>query len=154
MQNRSELTNLVRERTWNKELILWFGPESKLLPLLEGIRIETLDLLDLFKPATIPVEDDEVRLHISRSLRLYLNSIARGDSKRTALIVRSAGLLARYRVGVQDFYDWYCNDFTMAIILVDGSYREGEWPDEVECSPDKLVGYFKDSRIVKRLIEA
>ena len=119
-----------------------------------AFRFDMLDLLDLFKPASMPVEDDEVRQHLSRSLRQYLKSIPRVAAKRTVLIVRSAGLLARYRVGVQDFYDWFCDDFAMVILLVEGSCSEGEWPDEVECGPDRLVEYFKDSGMVKRLIEA
>ena len=105
-------------------------------------------------PATMHVDDDEVRLHMSRSLRQYLRSIPRAIATRTTLIVKSAGLLARYRVGVQEFYDWFCDDFAMAILLVEGSWSEGDWPDEVQCGPDKLVGYFEDTGMVKRLIEA
>ena len=154
MQSKAELDKLVRERTWNKELILWYGPESKLLPMLNGIHVHVLDLLDLFEPSDVPVEDDEVRLQILRSLRSYLKSIPAVPSKRSALIVKSSGLLARYRVGVQDFFDLYCGDFRMALLLIDGSCPEGEWPDEVEFSASKLVGYFKDSGMVKRLVEA
>jgi hypothetical protein len=154
VQNHEEFVNLLHQRTWDKELILWYGTEPKLLPFLVGINVEALDLLDLFTPANLPVEDDEVRMHLSRSLRQYLKSIPRMAATHTALIVRSAGLLARYRVGVQDFYDWYCDDFAMAFLLIEGSCTDGEWPDEVECGPDKLVGYFKDPQIVKRLIEA
>jgi len=68
--------------------------------------------------------------------------------------VRSAGLLARYRVGVQDFYDWFCDDFAMAILLIEGRCSEKDWPDEVECAQDKLVEYFSDSGMIKRLIGA
>jgi hypothetical protein len=113
-----------------------------------------LDLLDLFEPDAISIDDDEVRRHLSQSLRTRLKSIARVSGKRTTLIVRSAGLLARYRVGVQDFYDWFCGDFAMAILLVEGTCSEGEWPDEVQCAPDRLVEYFTDSGMVKRLIGA
>lgn len=154
MQTHDELAELIRQRTWDKELLLWFGPETKLLPFLASIHVEVLDLLDLFEPASIPVDDDEVRQHLSQSLRRRLRSIPRVAAKRTALIVRSAGLLARYRVGVQDFYDWFCDDFAMAILLVEGSSGESEWPDEVECAPDRLVEYFTDSGIIKRLIKA
>jgi hypothetical protein len=154
MQTHDELVKLVTQRTWDKELILWCGPEPKLLPFLATIHVEILDLLDLFEPASILVDDDEVRQHLSQSLRQHLRSISPVATKRTALIVRSAGLLARYRVGVQNFYDWFCNDFAMAILLVEGRCSESEWPDEVECAPDRLVEYFTDSGMIKRLIEA
>jgi hypothetical protein len=154
MQAHDELANIVQQRTWDKELLLWLGPEAKLLPLLSGIQVEFLDLLDLFEPDTISVDDDDVRRHLSQSLRKRLKLIPRVPGKRTALIVRSAGLLARYRVGVQDFYDWFCGDFAMAALLIEGRCNENEWPDEVRCAPDKLVEYFTDSGMVKRLIEA
>jgi len=96
MQAHDQITTLVRERTWNKELILWFGPEGKLRPVLEGIQIRDIDLLDLFTAAEMPSEDDDIRQHISRSLRQYLKSIPRVAKTRDVLIVRSSGLLARY----------------------------------------------------------
>jgi hypothetical protein len=154
MQTQDELTNLLRQRTWDRELILWFGPEVKLRPFLTSVQVETLDLLDTFDPAALPVDDAEVRQHLSQSLRKCLQSIPRTAGKRTALIVRSAGLLARYRVGVQDFYNWFCDDFAMVILLVEGRCSESEWPDEVECASDGLVEYFTKSDLIKRLIEA
>jgi hypothetical protein len=152
--NHDELTNLLRQRTWDRELILWFGAESKLIPILTSVQVEILDLLDTFDPTSLPVDDDEVRRHLSQSLRKCLQSISREANKRTALIVRSAGLLARYQVGVQDFYNWFCNDFSMVILLVEGHCNESEWPDEVECAPDRLVEYFTKSDLIKRLVEA
>ena len=154
MQTQDELTNLLRQRTWDRELILWFGPEVKLRPFLTSVQVETLDLLDTFDPAALPVDDEEVRQHLSRSLPKCLQSIPRTAGKRTALIVRSAGLLARYRVGVQDFYNWFCDDFAMVILLVEGRCSESEWPDEVDCASDGLVEYFTKSDLIKRLIEA
>ena len=154
MQTHDELAEIVRQRAWDKELILWFGPESTLRPFLASIHVETLDLLDLIESASISVDDDELRRQLTQSLRQRLKSVPREAAKRTALIVRSAGLLARYRVGVQDFYDWFCDDFAMAILLIEGRCNENEWPDEVVCVPDKLVEYFKDFGMIKRLIEA
>ncbi len=154
MQAHYELDELVRQRTWDKELLLWFGPEAKLLPFLTSIHVDVVDLLDLFDPDRIPVDDDEVRQHLSQSLRQRLKSIPRVAARRTALIVRSAGLLARYRVGVQDFYEWFCDDFAMVILLVEGRCSESELPDEVDCDPDRLVEYFTDSGMIKRQIEA
>lgn len=154
MQTHDELTNLLRQRTWDRELILWFGAESKLLPFLTNVQVEILDLLDMFDPDVLPADEDEVRRHLSQSLRKCLQSIPRKANKRTALIVRSAGLLARYRVGVQDFYNWFCDDFSLAILLIEGRCNERDWPDEVECASDKLVEYFTNSDLVKRLIEA
>ena len=150
MQAIDELTQIARQRTWDKELLLWSGPEAKLLPALKGLQIETLDLLDLFDPAHLPIDDDDVRHHLSRSLRRQLQAVDRTAGKRTALIVRSAGLLARYRVGVRDFYEWFCDDFSMVILLVERPAVEEDWPEEVDGDPDRLVEYFAEAGMTKR----
>ena len=154
MSIHDDLSKVLSQQTWDKELILWLGPESKLLSSLTNVQVKTIDLLDMFDSVEKVGEDNEVRKHLSRSLRQHLKSIPRTTGKRIALIVRSAGLLARYRVGVQDFYDWFCNDFALAILLIEGTCIGTEWPDEVECSPDELVDYFKDSGIVQRFMQA
>lgn len=152
MQTQDALAEVIRQRTWDKELVLWVGSESKLPPLLASLHVETLDLLDLFEPDGLSVDDGDIRRYLSKALRQRLRSISRVTGKRTALIVRSAGLLARYRVGVQDFYDWFCDDFAMAILHIEGGCGKSEWPDEVECAPDRLVDYFRESGMIKRLI--
>jgi hypothetical protein len=154
MPIHDDLSKVLSQQTWDKELILWLGPESKLLPSLTNVQVNTIDLLNLFAAIEIPGEDDGVRKHLSRSLRQYLKSVPRVVGKRIVLIVRSAGLLARYRVGVQDFYDWFCNDFALAILIVEGTCHGTEWPEDVECSPDQLVDYFNDSGIVQRFMQA
>jgi hypothetical protein len=55
---------------------------------------------------------------------------------------------------VQEFYDWFCDDFSMAILLIEGRCSESDWPDEVECGQDKLVEYFTESGMIKRLFGA
>src|SRR5437879_3193398 len=98
MATHVELATLVRQRTWDKELLLWFGAEAKLLPLLATVHVEVLDLLDLFQPDSISVDDDEVRRQLSLSLRQSLRSIPRVAARRSALVVLSkwlAGTLSR-----------------------------------------------------------
>ena len=150
MQAIEELAQLVRQRTWDKELLLWSGPEAKLLPELTGLKLETLDLLDLLDPKQLPIDDDEVRQHLSRSLRKRLQAVDRASGKRTALLVRSAGLLARYNVGVRDFYEWFCDDFSLVILLVERLATGEDWPDEVDCNPDRLLEYFAEPGMTKR----
>ena len=150
MQAIEELAQLVRQRTWDKELLLWSGPEAKLLPVLTGLQVESLELLDLFDPTNLPIDDDEIRQCLSRSLRQRLQSVDRAPGKQTALIVRSAGLLARYRVGVRDFYEWFCDDFSLVILLVEQPAIEEDWPEEVDCNPDRLIGYFTETGMTKR----
>ena len=90
MQANEELAQLVQQRTWDKELLLWSGPEAKLLPALTGVQVETLDLLDLFdsgqptwsglsetgsasrRDAATWHDDEAIRRHLSPRLDLHL----------------------------------------------------------------------------------
>ena len=150
MHSLDEFVQIAGQRTWDKELLLWVGPEANLLPALTGVHADTLDLLDLFDGPPEQIDDDDVRQHISRSLKKRLQSLPRTTGKRTVLLVRSAALLARYRVGVREFYDWFCDDFSMAILLVDGVSAEVDWPDEVECDSERIVDYFSEAGMVTR----
>lgn len=150
MQANEELAQVVQQRTWDKELLLWSGPEAKLLPALTGVQVETLDLLDLFDSGQLPIDDEAIRRHLSRTLRQRLGAVPRSPGKRTVLIVRSAGLLARYRVGVRDFYEWFCDDFSMVILFVEGRCGDTDWPEEVDCDADRLIEYFAEPGMSKR----
>ncbi len=51
MRSSADLAALVRQRTWDKELVLWVGSESALRKAVAPVPVETLDLLDLFDEA-------------------------------------------------------------------------------------------------------
>lgn len=171
MQTIDELAQLLQQRNWDKELVVWFGPESKLVPALTGVQVESLDLLDLFTTwpglsetgmgvsesrthASQLTDDDDIRQYLTRSLCKWLQSLDRRGGKQTALLVRSAALLARYRVGVRDFYEWFCDDFSMVILLVERPAAAEQWPEEVDCNPNRMVEYFSENDMTKRQFEA
>ncbi len=150
MPETNELAQLLCQRTWDKELNLWVGPEQQLLALLDGVRHETLDLLDLIE-GDVPADDDDIRRYLAQAIRNRLKSISRERGQRMVLIVLSAGLLARYGVGVREFYEWFCDDFSMVFLVVEGRCSEMHWPEEVECHPNQLIDYFKKtSGLIKR----
>jgi hypothetical protein len=154
MHGLAEFVGLVGQRTWDKELVLWVGSEAKLLPVLSGVHVDRLDLLDLFDGPPEQIDDDEVRQYLSRSLKKWLRATPRISDKRTVLIVRSAALLARYHVGVREFYDWFCDDFAMVILLVEGVCAGVEWPEEVQCDSQRILDYFSEAGMVKRQFAA
>lgn len=145
----NDLAQLVRQRNWDKELNLWVGSEHQLRSALDGAQVESLDLLDLFDTDQLPIDDDDVRLHLSKSLRQRLKAVPRPTGRRVALLVKSAGLLARYRVGVSEFYNLFCDDFSMVFLIIEGRCAEAHWPDEVDYDPDRLIEYFSESTMTK-----
>ncbi len=150
MNATAELPQLVGQRTWDKELNLWVGPERELCALLEGVKLETLDLLDLIV-ADVPADDADIRRYLAQAIRQHVKAISRERGQRMVLIVRAAGLLARYGVGVREFYEWFCDDFSMVFLVVEGRCPNMTWPEEVECHPNQIVDYFSPaSGLIKR----
>jgi hypothetical protein len=150
MPETAELSQLVSQRTWDKELNLWVGPERLLRAQLEGVRLETLDLLDLIV-GDDRADDDDVRPQLAQAIRQHLKTIPRERGQRVVLIVLSAGLLAMYGVGVREFYEWFCDDFSMVFLVVEGRCPPVDWPEEIECHPNQMIDYFSaTSGLIKR----
>lgn len=145
MAEANALAQLLRQRTWDKELNLWVGPLPELRTALGDLRSETLDLLDLFDMDDLPIDDDEVRQCLTRELRKWLKAFPRPSAQRLVLVVLSAGLLARYNVGVHEFFDWFCDDFSMVFLVIEHADAEAAWPEDVECEPSRLIRYFLGS---------
>jgi len=151
VKRTSELAQLVRQRTWDKDVVLWVGTEASLVEALKHTKTVTLDLLDLFDETNLPMEDEETRLLLIRELRAKLKTTPTGPEKRMALIVKSVGLLARYNVGTSEFYKWFCGDFAMVVLLLDGVPERTEWPDEMVCDASRLLHYFREPDVVKHV---
>ena len=144
MKPPAELKSLVEQRTWEKEVVLWVGAESALLKLLGSVHYIPLDLLDLFDEDNLPMDDEETRQYMIAALGTRLQAIPTGPGSRVVLVVTSIGLLARYGVGLREFYDWFCGDFSMVILQLQRTLEETQWPDEVSCDSDRLLGYFQE----------
>ncbi len=154
MKTAEELTALVRQRNWDKDLVLWIGPEAGLLAALGTAPHVVLDLLDLFDESSIPADGEDVRLHLVGAIRAKLQALSPSASNRIVLVVKSIGLLARYSVGLRSFYEWFCSDHAMVILILDGRLGRSTWPDEIVCDADRLLSYFKEPEMVKHVYGA
>ena len=128
MKGVADLSVLVKQRTWDKEVILWLGVEKPLVSALGSMKHVVLDLLDLFKPDSLPIEDDVTKEILRAQLRQKLRAIPKGPDSRTILIVKSIGLLARYNIGLKEFYDWFVGSHTLRRLRlgVIGPFRDRE----------------------------
>ncbi len=149
MMPAAQLQALLSLRSWDKEVVLWVGSEKALQETLGTTKHTVLDLLDLFDPESLPVDDEETRDQLRDRLRTRLKAIERGPGNRVVLVVRSIGLLARYDVGLKEFYDWFVGDFTLVILQLELGTEKVEWPEEVACEPNHLLGYFSEPGMVK-----
>ena len=151
MKTASDLSALTRQKTWDKDVVLWVGTENALLQILAQIPHVVLDLLDLFDEECLPMDEEETRVQLLRGLRHQLQSFQVGPERRTVLVVKSIGLLARYHAGVREFYEWFCGDFAMVVLILDGLLDECVWPGEVACDADRLLKYFHEPGVIKQV---
>jgi hypothetical protein len=151
MKTAADLAALTRQKTWDKDVVLWVGSERAILHTLGQISYTVLDLLDLFDEDCLPMDNEETRAHLRRALHHRLQSLQGGAERRTVLMVKSIGLLARYHAGVREFYEWFCGDFAMVVLLLDGLLEEHLWPEEVTCDTDSLLTYFDAPGVVKQV---
>jgi hypothetical protein len=151
MKSAAQLQALLASRSWDKEVVLWAGSEKALQETIGATKHVVLDLLDLFDPNMLPADDDETRDQLRDRLRTKLKAIQRGPGNRVVLVVKSIGLLARYQAGLQEFYNWFVGDFTLVVLLLDLGADKFEWPEEVACEPNRLLGYFSEPGMVKEV---
>ena len=151
MKTAADLAALTRQKTWDKDVALWVGSEHALLHTLGQTSYTVLDLLDLFDEDCLPMDNEATQAHLRRGLRRQLQSLQVSAERRTVLIVKSIGLLARYHAGVREFYEWFCGDFAMVVLLLDGLLEERLWPEEVTCDTDSLLTYFDTPGVVKQV---
>src|SRR5437016_4829390 len=93
------------------------------------------------------MDEEETRQFLVNALSTRLQAIPTGPSMRVVLVVTSIGLLARYAVGLREFYDWFCGDFSMVILLLERTLDETQWPEEVSCDSDRLFAYFQEPMV-------
>ena len=149
MKAASDLAAVARQRTWDKELVLWLGTEDGLRKALAPLAVEVLDLLDLFDEDDLPMDDEDTRERLVRGLRGALRGQRPGADRRVVLALKSIGLLARYRTGLNALYDWFLGDFAMAVLLLEPPMEQIPWPEEVRCDPDRLLEWFTQSESIK-----
>lgn len=151
MKSASHLLTLIGSSTWDKELVMWIDSEKALQQVLGSAKSLTIDLLDLFDLENLPADDESTRDQLRDRLRDKLRAIQHGPDNQVILVVKSIGLLARYNVGLNVFYDWYIGDFAMVVLLLDGGTEKVDWPEEVRCESNRLLSYFSEPGMVKEV---
>ena len=155
MKNAQEMQRLLRQRTWDKDVVLWLGSEGALRELVDHqIKVKELDLLDLFDENNLPGDDETIRTTLVQALRAKLRGLQPAVGERAVLLVRSTALLARYDVGTQEFYNWFVGDAAMVVLVMDGMPCSSDWARSSECNPEKLQGYFREPDLIKQVFAA
>ena len=152
MNRVTNLEDLLRQKTWDKEVVLWLGSESRLKDLLSSHNVHELEILDLFDPDNLPSDDDETRMRLTQALRSHLQNLNATGRNRIVLVVRSCALLACYGVGLKEFYNWFCGDFGMVIMPLKHPKDDLAFPENVHFEKDRLFNYFSEPGMCSRIV--
>lgn len=155
MKTVADFTRLASQRTWDKDVVVWLGPESSLLAALPaGLDRQAVDLLDLLDEKALPDAEADAALLLRRALRQRLTELAPSGGQRRIVIVKSAGLLVRYNLGLRDFFECFWSDHGLAVVLIEAIPSTIGLPPGIECRPRVLVDYFHRPDLARHLIVA
>ena len=142
-----------------RHLYVWYGEADDLMLLLPSGRAQPLDIFQLAAELSHhPFAQDEANELLRDALRARLRDwYTGGADSHPVLVVTGCELLARYRVGLQPFYE-VLTDRSMIILVcsaADASYDpSGRLPGYIHCEPGATLAYL--SRLVEEdhVIEA
>jgi hypothetical protein len=128
-----DLRELCGRSAWGKHIVLWVGRRAKLEALLDGKPVVWLDLLDLFdEDEPLPAEDEDRRGEIEGRLADRLPALRPSGNGRCILCVSNAAILARWKVNLEAFFDFFGGSRTMVVLTLDGTFPAGRWQTHLE----------------------
>lgn len=135
-----------------RHLYVWHGEVDDLMSLLPPNCVQPLDIFQLARELDChPFAQNEANEVLRDELRARLQAWFRGGADaRPVVVVTGCELLARYRVGLQPFYE-VLTERSMVILVcsaADASYDPaGQLPGYVHCEPGRTLAYL--SRLVE-----
>jgi hypothetical protein len=131
-----------------KHVYVWNGDKDSLLRIIGENRTEEIDLCKDIEigAATNEVNESAIRRQIEKTLESKLFELYSGVQKRgkqQILIVLSSSILARYRIGLTVFYNYYLGDHTMVVFVVPVPkvLNDLNLPEYIRYYPDETLKY-------------
>lgn len=131
-----------------KHVYVWNGDADSLLEILGEDITEELDLSSDIDIGTSADEASEVVLarNIERKLEGRLSELyaeIRKRNKQQVLVVTSSSILARYKIGLTVFFNYYLGDHTMVAFVVPKAKASGDLnlPEYVRYNPHETLKY-------------
>jgi len=146
-----------------KHVYVWNGGKDSLLEILGKNQTEEIDLCLCagIDPEALREEVNEsaARKQIEKTLEdklfeLYSDIQKRG--KQQILVVLSPSILARYKIGLTVFYNYYLGDHTMVVFVVPTAkfLNDLNLPNYVKYEPYETLKYLRALTQAENVIEA
>lgn len=138
-------TELKERPVPGKHVYVWNGDEDVLLEIVGKELACEFDLAaDIQVDESYDQNETGFSRRIERSLekKLFeLYSEVNDREKQQILVVSSSSILARYKMGLTVFYDYYLGDRTMVVFVVPKPEVLAIFPDYVRYAPDETLKY-------------
>jgi hypothetical protein len=138
-------TELKERPVPGKHVYVWNSDEDVLLEIVgKGLAWEFDLATDIQVDESYDQSETGFPRRIERSLeqKLFeLYSEVNDREKQQILIVSSSSILARYKMGLTVFYDYYLGDRTMVVFVVPKPQVLASFPDYVRYDPDETLKY-------------
>jgi hypothetical protein len=132
-----------------KHAYVWNSDKDSLLEIIgKPLGVE----LDLSSDVDVDISDEErnesdVRRLIEMALERRLNELyseVNRHGKQQMLVVCSSSILARYKMGLTVFYNYYLGDRTKVTFVAPRpqTLMNLSLPDYVKCDPEETIKYF------------
>ena len=138
-------TELKERPIPGKHVYVWNGDENALFEIVgKGLAQEFNLAKDIQVDESYDLNETGFPRRIERALekKLFeLYSEVSDREKQQILIVSSSSILARYKMGLTVFYDYYLGDRTMVVFVVPKPQVLANFPEYVRYYPDETLKY-------------
>lgn len=128
-----------------RKLYVWCGEKTSLMDNIPEKLVEMIDLQNF--NVDINIEDDlAIQKIIKKALKDTLTILHNNLRGQQILLVGNSFLLARYRVPLTPFYDYYLTDSTIAVLILPKPISlKKDLPPYIKFSPTKQLEYFSET---------
>lgn len=146
--NVSDFDTLVSGFSHNpksgRHVFLWRGRKAELEKTLPSDITTHLDIHTLATTSyAVSSGTYELRRQFSKEIIKTLQERKNRLTAPQILVVTGCDLLARYELGIRDFYDHYVGDGVMVVFVVPQHNMKHPWPTFVKFDPDATVRYLE-----------
>ncbi len=127
-----------------KHVYVWNGDETSLVGIIGK---ELMEKLDLANDVQVNGSSGDTETYLSRLIEKEIEkklfdfySKISNLKKQQILVISSASILSRYKIGLTSFYDYYVGDRTMVVFVVPKP-QVLVLPDYVRYNPDATLKY-------------
>jgi hypothetical protein len=142
-----------------KHAYVWNDDKSQLFEFLDKDLAVELDMIIETVACKIDGSQKDVRREIEKILETRLSELysqVQEGGKQQVLVITSPSVLARYRLGLTVFYNYYLGDRTMAVFIVPRPKNvEGlTFPGYVQYDPEETLKYLASLVGPENVVEA